>query len=176
MFVPVSIQANGETVYKTGFEMLEREARDMTVPLSTVGHRLVEDVGAQFGSEGGWSGHPWVELSPAYGTWKEERVPGLPILVGIRPTRKGTREKPIRPQTYEPSGRMRAELLDLASVNVSPQRMMYAPVSDIAGYHQEGTEKMPARPPVDITLAELHEWDRVWVRWMNGLITQASLA
>ena len=32
----------------------------MTIPLSAIaGGRLLEDVGAQFGSEGGWSGNPW---------------------------------------------------------------------------------------------------------------------
>jgi hypothetical protein len=175
VFVPVTITANGEAVYSTGFDMLASESRDQTIPLSGIGSRLVESVGAQFGTEGSHSGHPWVQLSERYGKWKESRVPGLPILVGIRPESKGTREKPHRPQTYVPSGRMRRELLDMASVRTTPTRMVYAPVSDIAGYHQDGTPKMPARPPVDLTLTELHEWDRIYVRWMNGLIAQASL-
>lgn len=176
MFVPVTIRANDSAIYQTGFDMLSREAADMTVPLSGIGSRLVEDVGAQFGTEGSWSGHPWMQLSEPYAAWKEARVSGLPILVGIKPEHKGTRAKPTRPQHYTTSGRMRDELLDMGSVRVSPKRMLYAPISDIAGFHQEGTPKMPARPPVDLTLMELHEWDRIFVRWMNGLIAQASLS
>lgn len=176
MFTPVKISANSETVYETGFDMLEAEARDMTVPLSVIGSRLVEDVGAQFGTEGGWSGIPWVELSEPYREWKEKHAPGTPKLVGLKPVGEvGTREHPIRPKTYERSGRMMAELLDLAAVRVSPTRMVYAPTSDIAGFHQSGTENMPPRPPVELPESELHEWDRTYVRWLNGLIAQASL-
>lgn len=171
MFVPVNITTNGEAIYARGFDMLEREAGDLTVPLSAIGGRLIEDVGAQLGTEGSWSGNPWQQLSDKYQKWKDQHVPGLPKLVGIR----RTGDIGQRPQTYERSGRMRAELLDAASVHVSPRRMIYAPTSDIAGYHEFGTSKMPARPPVEVPPGELREWDRLFIRWMNGLLVQAGL-
>jgi hypothetical protein len=175
MFVPVRIVINDEAIYSRGFVMLAEDAKDMTAPLSVIGGRLIEDVGAQFGTEGAWSGNPWAELSPVYGEWKEKHAPGTPKLVGLKPEHKGTREHPTRPQHYTPSGKMRAELLDVGSVSVSQKRMLYAPVSNIAGFHEFGTEKMPARPPVEVPVGELHEWDRVFVQWMNGLISQAGL-
>lgn len=171
MFVPVQIAVNGEAIYARGLDMLERDARDMRIPLSEIGGRLIEDVGAQFGTEGTWSGNPWQELSPAYREWKESKVPGLPTLVGVKPTGP----KGQRPQTYGRSGRMRGELLDPTSVTVGSKRMVYAPRSDIAGYHEFGTSRMPARPPVELPLGELREWDRVMVRWLNGLIVQSGL-
>ena len=175
MFVPVSIQAQGEHVYQTGFQMMERQARDMTIPLSVVGGRLVESVGAQFGTEGAWSGDPWAELTEKYQAWKEKHVPGLPKLVGIR----RASDKGVRPATYVKSGYMREQLLDMRAISILPTRLTYAPeVADekpIAGFHQGGTDTMVARPPVQLTVAELHEWDRSFVRWLNGLITTASL-
>lgn len=171
MFVPVQININGEAIYARGFDMLEHEARDMTVPLSAIGGRLLEDVGAQFGSEGAWSGNPWEELSEPYDVWKEQHVPGLPKLVGI----KRTGDIGQRPQTYAVSGKMRAEMLDPAAVHITPRRMSYLPTSDIAGFHEFGTDTMPARPPVEVPPGELREWDREFVRWMNGVLVQAGL-
>lgn len=171
MFVPVTISTNGEAIYSRGFDMLERESRDMTVPLSAIGGRLIEDVGAQFGTEGSWSGNPWQELSGPYAEWKDQHVPGLPKLVGI----KRTGDVGQRPQSYAASGKMRAELLDPGAVHVSPRRMAYTPTSDIAGFHELGTENMPARPPVELPPGELRIWDREIVRWLNGLLVQAGL-
>jgi hypothetical protein len=172
MFVPVTVSMNGEVQYQRGFEMLSKQARDMTVPLSHIGRRLIEGVGRQFATEGGWSGNPWTNLSESYGAWKESKVPGLPKLIGIVRTGKPG----MRPQTYQRSGRMLAEMIDPASLHVSPQRMIYAPTSGVAGYHEFGTDRMPARPPVELPLTELHEWDRTFVRWLNGLIVSEGLA
>lgn len=171
MFVPVQINTNGEAIYARGFDMLETQARDMTIPLSTIGGRLLEDVGAQFGSEGAWSGNPWAQLSEKYAKYKDQKAPGLPKLVGM----KRTGDIGQRPQTYARSGKMRVELLDPGAVHVTPRRMAYTPTSDIAGFHEFGTDRMPARPPVEVPPGELREWDRSMVRWLNGLLVQAGL-
>jgi hypothetical protein len=173
MFVPVTISMNdGTAVYSRGFDMLSSEARDMSIPLSQVGQRLVEGVGRQFATEGAWSGNPWDALSDKYAKWKEQKVPGLPKLVGVR----ATGDRGTRPQTYERSGQMLRDLTALSAVTVGPRRMAYIPSSDIAGYHEFGTDRMPARPPVEVPLGELREYDRTFIRWMNGLIVQAGMA
>ena len=183
MFVPVSIRlgAGGEAgaLYERSIELtarqfaaLEHEAGDMRVPLTQIGENLRLSVSAEFGSEGatGATGR-WTVLSdnPAghgYRSWKAKHGPGVPILVGLK--RAGPKGQ--RPQTYKISGQMRRQLLDPLATHVTPTRLLYAPTSDIAGFHELGTDRMPARPPVDVTLAFLHGVDRAFVTWLAGLV------
>lgn len=190
MFVPVSIQigAGGESragysrILETSakFDALGRRAGDMTVPLTRIGEDLHAQIAAAFATQGatGASGR-WRQLSPAYGAWKQRKRPGTPTLVGLRPTRKGSRSHPTRPQTYVPSGRMRQQLLvplvDRTTWHVSPRRLLYAPLSNIAGFHETGTDQMPARPPVDVGLNFLHSVDRTFVQWFAELLGQSGL-
>lgn len=149
---------------------------DMSAPLGYVGDRLLAGVAEQFETEGAWGNQPWKQLSDGYREWKEAHGPGLPLLVGLKATgRKGTRSNPIEGKSYMPSGKMRVELLAPSSVKVSPKRMVYAPVSNIAGFHQEGTPKMPARPPVVIPLREFDEWDAAFGDWLDGLIDRIDV-
>ena len=192
-FVPVSITVgsggHGSAAYDRSIELtarqlaaFESEARDMTEPLTAVGQDLRVQIEAAFATEGssGASGK-WVALSPNYATWKAEKGPGLPILVGLRPT-SWVGHRPAKRnmnQTYAVSGQMMRSLLmplqDLATWKVTPTRLLYEPSSEIAGYHEEGTDKMPARPPVDLSLTFLHSVDRTFVRWLAALIAKAGL-
>lgn len=193
-FIPVSISGiNNGPEYSRQIELttrqlaaFEHEAGDMTVPLTKVAIDLHTQVEASFASQGatGVSG-PWVELSPAYATWKAEKGPGLPILVGLEPTRwVGHRSNPPGErrnvhQEYKVSGRMMKEMLvpvkDGLTWRISPTRMRYTPDSDIAGFHETGTDDMPPRPPVDLSIAFLHSIDRQFVRWLAGVIKKAKL-
>lgn len=174
MFVPVSV--HGTEVDYRSWEEFADALKDMSGPLGYIGDRLLDGVAKQFESEGGYGGRPWVQLSSAYGKWKGTRGPGLPLLVGLRPTNKvGTRANPVMGKTYAVSGKMRAELLTPSALTVGTQRMVYAPVSGIAGFHQEGTEKMPERPPVVIPLRELDEWDEIFGSWLDGLIERVEI-
>ena len=171
MWLPVQVSVDGQVTVVRALEAVAKDTQDLSVPLSGIAGRLHDAVGAQLVSEGTWGGAPWKRLSAKYAAWKEARVPGLPKLVGIRPTGG----KGQRPQTYMESGRMRASLLDPGELHVGTRRLVYSPTSGVAGYHEVGTEHMPARPPVELTPAELHEWDRIFVRWVNGLIVQQGL-
>lgn len=175
MFVPVTVKVNGSTEYSRGFDVIGDKlaafadsAGDMTVPLTEIGETLMATVAATMGSQGAGG---WQVLSEPYGPWKQRHVPGVPMLVGIRPTGgKGT-----RPQTYGVSGAMLHSLLDAGTaLRVTPELMTYTPDSDIAGYHEDGTSKMPARPPVALTPAVLHSWDRSFVTWLSGLVEKAN--
>lgn len=188
MFVPMKLTfASGETqtaLYDRQIELTTRqlsafqhEAGDMTVPLTAVGRDLRASVEAAFGSQGssGATGK-WTQLSdnPAghgYSSWKQSHVPGVPILVGLR--RKGVKGQ--RPQEYESSGEMRKQLLEPTATYVSPRRLLYAPLSDIAGYHETGTPDMPPRPPVDVSLPFLHSIDRTFARWLAEVIRKTGL-
>lgn len=192
MFVPVSINLGAgdqsRSLYNRSFELTARQldafarnAGNMTVPLTRIGEDLHTQMEAAFASQGatGASGR-WKALSPAYAAFKEKHKPGLPTLVGLRPTIKRTRSSPRTPaQEYVTSGRMMKQLLvpltDHATWHVTPRRLLYAPLSNIAGYHQDGTPRMPARPPVDPTVTFLHSIDRQFVTWVADLIDAAGL-
>lgn len=189
-FVPVSIRLGdqSEPLYSRQIELtarqlaaFEHEARDMFEPLHAIGEDLRTNIQASFGSQGatGATGR-WTPLSPTYADWKAKHKPGLPILVGLRPT------GPVSPgggrnthQTYGTSGRMMRALLaplqDLVTWQISPTRLRYVPDSPYAGYHETGTDKMPARPPVDLTLRFLHSVDRQFVRWLAAVIKRVGL-
>lgn len=185
MFFPVAINVGAGGEQRAGydriidladrFEALGERTENMTEPLTQVGEDLHTQVAAAFGTEGasGATG-PWAQLSEIYGAWKAARSEA-PILVGLRPLRKGSREHPTRPQTYQPSGGMRRELLDPLAMHVTPRRLLYAPTSDIAGYHETGTDSMPARPPVDVSVTFLHGVDRTFIAWFARLADQAGL-
>lgn len=183
MFVPVQIRvgAGGDegVSYERGIDLVGQRlvafnlrSGDMTVPLARIGQSLRDMVAGQFTGQGaaGATGR-WAPLSEAYAAWKESHVPGLPLLVGIR----RTGQKGERPQTYAQSGRMRMELLDPLATHVSAHRLLYAPTSEIAGYHETGTSKMPARPPVDLRLTDLRVFDRIFVEWLAAIVKEAGL-
>lgn len=173
MFLPVTIKA-GRIEYEP-LEELVVSLKDMRAPLAYVGDRLRAGVAEQFESEGAWGGQPWADLTENYRNWKAEHGPSLPKLVGLRAVgRKGTRTSPISGKRYTTSGKMRVELLAPSAVTVSEKRMVYAPVSKIAGYHQEGTPKMVARPPVVIPLRELDEWEAAFGEWLDGLVERVN--
>lgn len=192
MFVPVQISlgAGGERTaeYDRAIELTARQMRafsaetgDMLEPLTAVASDLHTMLEAQFASQGaaGASGR-WRVLSEPYGAWKAKHAPGVPILVGLRPKTKRTRHSPRKPaQTYEVSGQMMRALLvplgDRVTWQIDSKRMAYLPSSDIAGFHETGTEKMPARPPVAPTLEFLHSVDRQFVRWLAGVMKRTGL-
>ncbi len=174
MYTPVNIgvQAGGEQIalYARGLELFAEEASDMSKPLAMIGANLMARVRVQFESEGAAGmGNSWMPLSETYGAWKAKHGPGVPILVGLHPVSKGTRQNPTRPQSYTASGAMRRSLLDPADVHVTPRRMLYSPTDPKAGYHQTGTSKMPRRPLVELSLSALHIWDRYFAVWLNEL-------
>lgn len=186
MFVPMNVTVNvgsgPRTVYSRGVNLLADRLDAFATrlgsfrePLLAIGHRLQERVSGEFSAQGTAAYGKWTQLSEPYGTWKRNRVPAAGILVGIRPVSKGTRQHPTRPQHYVESGRMRRELLDPVAVVADSRRMLYAPVSDIAGYHQTGTSRMPARPLIALLPGELHEWDHIIIGWLNDVQRKADL-
>ncbi len=184
MFVPVKVTVGaGEgqgTQYHRGFELVgERlqafgqHAQDMTGPMRAIADSIHLNVSAQFATQGA-AGVGWQPLSEPYASWKSSHS-FAPILVGLKPLHKGSRAHPSRPEDYEPSGKMRLSLLDPLAAHVTSKRMLYAPDSEIAGYHETGTANMPARPPLVISPLTLHSWDLEFARWIQGLVERSGL-
>lgn len=172
MFVPVNMRT-GE-FNAAPFEQLIADVEDMTTPLEAIGERIRLGVSEQFDSQGAWGGRPWSQLTFNYRKWKASHAPGLPILIGLRPLKQGTRANPTRPQTYAPSGKMHLEMIAPSAVAITPKRLVYAPESKIAGFHQEGTPRMAARPPLALPLSELAQWNNVFDVWLSALVDKVN--
>lgn len=142
----LSFAINGDVQYARGFQAYAHEVADLSEPLERIGDDLQKHVGQQFGTEGGHSGEPWAQLSPKYAAWKEEHFPGMPILVA--------------------TGDMRAAALSPEAIFVTGDSLTYS-VEAPAGWHQDGTENMPARPLVRLPSRVRRGWDRIVVEWLN---------
>lgn len=74
----------------------------------------------------------WVPLSPSYEKWKKNAAPGQPLMVL--------------------SGSLRESLTDAkgegAVVNEQPRSLEIGTSVPYAAFHQTGTSRMPARPPI----------------------------
>lgn len=84
---------------------------------------------------GTWHGMPaFAPLSPQYARYKARRYPGAPILVR--------------------SGRLRDALASITPdtiADIQPDRLTFGASIPYAIYHQLGTYKMPARPPLKLS-------------------------
>ena len=150
MLQRIDFTIEGENQVSRAFEIEKHLAADMSEPLSRMADVILDRVNEQFATEGahGEAGG-WRPLSPEYAAWKARHFPGQPILVR--------------------TGKMKNVLLDKSSaVTITNKAMVYYPLSEYAGYHQRGTEKMPARKPVNLTMSDRKEvLDRVFTKWLN---------
>lgn len=90
---------------------------------------------AQFRTIGQRGGTPWAPLSAGYRKWKEKKYPGQPILVR--------------------TGRLRRSLTAVGNEDtIRDQQPMALTIGSSTPYgifHQRGTRRMPARPPLVLT-------------------------
>lgn len=77
-------------------------------------------------------GQPWKSLSPSYAKWKREKYGPLPIL------------------------RISGKMLDTAQIAASGNKFIVS-TNDIGIYHQFGTDKMPARPWMGVSIKSLDD-------------------
>lgn len=96
---------------------------------------LEEATSKQFGDEGSGSTGSWAALSPEYAAWKEKYFPGEPILQRTRALVAGLTDSSS----------------STARRDISSDAMIFGTSGvSYASFHQTGTKKMPARPPLDM--------------------------
>lgn len=105
----------------------------------------------QFESEGAFGGDGWAPLSPLYSAWKSLHFPGKSIL--------------------QADGELRAAA-SRPERNATPRELMLRIVDPKVGYHQEGTDKMPARPLLFDTLPPVAqaELQLAAVTYVRGIV------
>ena len=171
MLMPITISTTGFHVKP--WERLRDELSDMRTPLTAVSERLLFGISKQFETEGAYGANRWTALSPKYAEWKLKHGGSNKILAGL--ARAG--DVGQRPQTYTVSGKMRKELLSPSDVKISPKHMVYIAPSEIASYHQKGTDNMPERPivPIGFMVKLGKETDLIFRDWIDAIITKSGL-
>lgn len=137
----------GETQLDRTLARFSDRARDARPAWEALADRFGALERAQFASEGRYSGG-WAPLSPRYGEWKAEHYPGLPIL--------------------ELSGDLKASLTSrpFGVEIIEPGFMAIGSDVDYGRWHQEGTDRMPRRRPVEFPDSERRAWIKLLQRFI----------
>lgn len=111
----------------------------------------------QFDSEGGYGSGGWAPLSPSYAAWKAIHYPGKPILERTGALRRALTTRPLGVERIED---------EFGEFGVGGS---LGSGVDYAVYHQQGTPKMPARPPVAFPESVKREFVKILQVWLvNG--------
>lgn len=106
----------------------------------------------QFSTLGTFGGTPWAPLNRRYAAWKAVHYPGRPIL-----RREGNLYQAATHPTVTPT----------------PQGVTIRVSDPKVGYHQDGTQHMPARQVVPRD-AYRRIWRGHWERYLRGLARDAD--
>ena len=93
-----------------------------------------------FKSQGAYASGTWAPLSPAYAAWKARAYPGTKILERTGDLKKSLTERPFGVEVIEPT-------FIVLGTDIA-----------YAEYHQNGTDKMPQRRPVEFTESLRRDW------------------
>lgn len=154
--MPFDVTLSGDEAYRRKLAQLELHLADlrnfwpMLVPLV---HSWTRD---QFDSEGGWGGEHWQELSPDYAAWKSVHYPGKSILIR--------------------TGGLRHAASDMRRA-VTPRTLTMWIDDPVASFHQDGTDRMPARPliPNPLPSSARVEVDLAAVEYVSTLVRRIGL-
>ena len=150
------ITITGDEAYQRKLEQLRLHLLDlrgfwpMLVPLV---HGFMRE---QFDSEGSWGGQTWAPLSPAYAIEKARTHPGKSILI-----REGTLRRAASDMRREQT----------------PRTLLMWVDDPVAAYHQEGTDRMPARPliPDPLPQSAYREVDLAAEEYVSVLVRRLGL-
>jgi hypothetical protein len=150
------VVVTGDEAYQRKLAQLELFLEDLRPMWPLFVPMFIGWMGAQFSSEGGWGGQAWAPLSPAYAAWKSQHYPGKSILI---------REGDLRQAASQP----RRE--------ATPRTLTLWIDDPKAGYHQEGTDDMPARPlfPSPLPAAARRDVDTAAREYVSTLVRRLGL-
>ena len=147
MGVRVTFDFHGDTQLDRVIDRMADRVDDASPAFEAMADRFAAAEQAQFASQGGFGGGGWAPLSPAYAAWKASRGGG-PILVLTGALKGSLTSRPFGVET------------------ISNKQAVFGTAVAYAGYHQSGTSKMPARPPVKLPESERREWMKIMQRFI----------
>lgn len=151
-----SVHVTGGDAYNHKLAQLELFLQDLRTFWPLLTPIFIGWMGAQFTSEGGWGGQQWAPLSPTYAIEKARTHPGRTLLI-----RDGTLRKAASEPRREATPRTLTLWID----------------DPVAAYHQDGTDRMPARPliPERLPLSAQRDVDLAAQEYVSTLVRRIGL-
>ena len=146
--IDLRLEVNGTKQVEQKLHIAADHISDFSPAFRDIKNSFIRYQRQEFASQGAYGGFAFAPLSPKYAKWKAKNHPGKRIL--------------------EISGDLRKSMTSGLQVVTSPRRMVMWSDSTIAGYHQDGTEKMPARKMVAVPREEKRDWVRFLQRYIVG--------
>lgn len=141
--ISVNINVTGLDQAQNKLSQLQGILTSFAPELQAVGDYLLDFYTNEvYDTQGGTYGSGWAPLSPAYAIQKAKLYPSGTILIA--------------------SGHMRAS----NTLSVGDTSALIENTTDYAGYHQDGTPKMPARP---LMLVDQERLDQIAIRFRDSL-------
>jgi phage gpG-like protein len=138
----------GDAAVERVLENMRMRVENAKPAFDAIGDLLAEAETKQFETEGDYGSGGWAALSPKYAAWKAKHYPGKPILEATGALRGSLTSRPFGVE------------------EVSATRAVFGTDIEYAAYHQTGTEKMPARPPMQLPEAERQKWIRLFQNYI----------
>jgi len=132
--IQIRVSITGQERLRQAFTKLAASIQDYSPAWDPITGIFQQAMRGQFASEGARGGKKWAPLSRGYARWKERIAPGRPIL-----TLTGDLVLSLIRQTGDTIHEEQPLSLSLGT------RLPYAK------FHQRGTKRMPARPPIVLT-------------------------
>ena len=129
--MPIRIEIQGTEQLSKAFTELSRRIGDLTPVWPRVAQIFYERERQLFDSQGEGN---WVQLSARYGRWKQKHFPGYPLLQ----------------RTTEMAVSLTNRSSPFSVLDMRPKNFAVGTSVPYAQFHQTGTSRMPARPPIII--------------------------
>lgn len=145
MPISVSFDIKGVDLINKRLNKIEKSCKDLTNAWKKIGKDFRETEEKVFTGQGSYGSRGrWVKLSPKYEAYKNRTHPGKPILQKTGDLKRSLTQK----------GGNNIEIIEPMKITLGTNDVKLK-------YHQKGTKKMPARPPITITKYQTDKWVKI---------------
>ena len=146
---------DGFKTFNNVLTRFEDRVQDAAPAFDAMADHVVTMNQRQFDGQGTYYGGGWSALSPKYAAWKAKQRPGASILVFDGTLRESLTERPFGVD------------------EITNKSMTVGTGVEHAKYHQDGTDKMPARP---ILGRPTREDTKMWAKLLQEYIVMGEVS
>lgn len=144
----ITARLSGQKEIDLLLSRLGERSSNLRQPLNDILASMRHWSAKSFKTEGAYPGPRWARLDPTYASRKGRAFPGRTIL----------RRSDLLYRSLTTSG-------PRSVGRVGRNRLEYGTEVEHAIYHQEGTRRMPARPPLRVIERDIRRWIRILQLW-----------